>query len=33
MRAAIRVDRLNKSFGRKQALFDLALSEIGRAHV
>ncbi|MBN7116753.1 phosphonate ABC transporter ATP-binding protein [Ectopseudomonas oleovorans] len=26
MRAAIRVDRLNKSFGRKQALFDLALS-------
>ncbi|WP_212630222.1 phosphonate ABC transporter ATP-binding protein [Pseudomonas sp. KB-10] len=26
MSAAIRVDRLNKSFGRKQALFDLALS-------
>ena len=26
MCAAIRVDRLNKSFGRKQALFDLALS-------
>ncbi|MFI8744048.1 phosphonate ABC transporter ATP-binding protein [Pseudomonas sp. NPDC077186] len=26
MRAVIRVDRLNKSFGRKQALFDLALS-------
>ncbi len=26
MRAAIRVYRLNKSFGRKQALFDLALS-------
>ncbi|MGG2397301.1 phosphonate ABC transporter ATP-binding protein [Pseudomonas sp. SH1-B] len=26
MSAAIRVDRLNKTFGRKQALFDLALS-------
>ena len=26
MSAAIRVDRLNKSYGRKQALFDLALS-------
>ena len=26
MSAAIRVDRLNKSFGRKQALFELALS-------
>lgn len=26
MSAAIRVDRLNKSFGRKQALFNLALS-------
>ncbi|MFI8609177.1 phosphonate ABC transporter ATP-binding protein [Pseudomonas sp. NPDC077649] len=26
MRAVIRVDRLNKSFGRKQALLDLALS-------
>ncbi|XLX42029.1 phosphonate ABC transporter ATP-binding protein [Ectopseudomonas mendocina] len=26
MSVAIRVDRLNKSFGRKQALFDLALS-------
>ena len=30
MRAAIRVDRLNKSFGRKQALFDLALSDEGQ---